>query len=96
MVFIMNTENRNENNTAIAFDPIDGPAETIIADLTLLAQRVEYLVDICGKLTGENCELRAQVDAAKSECIGLRETNERLRTRVDAMVIRLKNLEPNS
>ena len=58
-----------------------------------LEQRIAELVSRCEQLAEANRELRAQYAAASEECAALKAQNEQARTRIDAMVARLKNLE---
>lgn len=91
----MNNENWNENNEPVALNGFDDRSETAITDLALLAERVERLVQVCAQLTGENRELREQTLTLQAERDALREKSEQSRARIDAMVVRLRDLEPN-
>ncbi len=89
----MNNENWNENNEPVALNYFDDRSETAITDLALLAERVERLVQICAQLTQENRELREQTLTLQAERDTLREKSEQFRARIDAMVVRLRDLE---
>ncbi|MDX1605520.1 MAG: TIGR02449 family protein [Candidatus Competibacterales bacterium] len=62
-------------------------------ELAALEQRIVELIGRCEQLAETNRELRARYAAASEECAALRSQNEQARTRIDAMVARLKNLE---
>ena len=92
----MNNENLNESIAPGEFSDFDRRSETAITDLALLADRVEQLVQLYGQLTEENRELRKQASALQAERDALNEKNEQFRARIDAMVVRLRDLEQNS
>ncbi|MFZ1829168.1 MAG: TIGR02449 family protein [Candidatus Competibacteraceae bacterium] len=92
----MNNENLNESIAPVEFSDFDRRSETAITDLALLADRVEQLVQLYGQLTEENRELRKQASALQAERDALNEKNEQFRARIDAMVVRLRDLEQNS
>jgi len=62
-------------------------------DLRALEVRVEELIRACAHLKDENKTLRAQAEMLSSERDRLVETNATARTRVEAMVNKLKSLE---
>lgn len=84
-----------ENITPVEWGNFDSRSETAMTDLALLAERVERLVQLCGKLAEENRELREQTSVLQAERDTLREKNEQSRARIDAMVVRLRDLEQN-
>ena len=92
----MNNENLNENFAPVELSDFDNRSETAITDLAVLAERVEHLVQICKQLTEKNRELCEQTSVLQAERDALREKNEQFRARIDAMVVRLKDLEQNS
>jgi len=65
-------------------------------DLQLLESRVEELVGTVSKLTEENRALRASQDKLVSERAELIEKTELAKSRVEAMINRLKALEIQS
>ncbi len=83
----MDHKNTNENAA---------PSSSAVADLALLAERVEHLVKRCAQQAVENRELREQTATLQVEHDALREKNEQFRTRIDAMVVRLRDLEQTS
>ena len=92
----MNSETLNENSAAVDLGDFDSPSEMAMTDLVTLARRVERLVQVCGQLTQENRELREQNSALQTECAALRDKNEQSRSRIDAMIARLRTMESNS
>ena len=92
----MNNENWNENIAPVESDDFGNRSETAMTDLAVLAERVEHLVQLCEQLAQENRELREQTSALQAERDALREKSEQFRARIDAMVVRLRDLEQNS
>lgn len=62
-------------------------------DLRKLEQRVEDLIRACSYLKDENKSLRARQDSLVTERAALIEKTELARTRVEAMITRLKSME---
>jgi cell division protein ZapB len=62
-------------------------------DLRKLEQRVEELINACSYLKDENKSLRARQDSLVAERATLIEKTELARTRVEAMITRLKAME---
>lgn len=62
-------------------------------DLSHLEQRIDELIDTVGLLKNENTNLRQQTDKLSSERAQLIEKTEMARSRVEAMITRLKSLE---
>ena len=62
-------------------------------DLRALEMRVEELIRACIHLKDENKTLRADVELLSSERDKLIENNATARTRVEAMIDKLKSLE---
>jgi len=65
-------------------------------DLKGLEQRVDELIDTVGLLKNENTNLRQQKDKLVSERSQLIEKTELARSRVEAMISRLRSLELGS
>ena len=61
-----------------------------------LAERVERLVELVRRLTDENRSLRVSQDQLIGERAALLTKNEQARSRVEAMILRLKSLEQNA
>ena len=64
--------------------------------LQQLAERVERLVELTRRLADENRSLRASQDQLIGERAALLTTNEQARSRVEAMILRLRSLEQNA
>lgn len=62
-------------------------------ELKKLEFRVDELVNICDQLRDENQSLRAQHAKTTADKASLLEKNEQVRTRVEAMIGRLRALE---
>ena len=64
-------------------------------ELKTIAARVDQLIALCQRLTEENRSLRQTQEAMASERANLLAKNEQARSRVEAMIARLKSLEQN-
>ena len=64
-------------------------------NLRQLEQHVDELIDTVGLLKNENSNLRKQKDKLVSERSQLLEKTEMARSRVEAMISRLRSLEIN-
>lgn len=71
-------------------------ANDTLAQLQHLATRVEKLLDVTRRLAEENRRLREGQEQLASERAQLLNKNELARTRVEAMIQRLKSLESNA
>ena len=65
-------------------------------DLRLLEQRIDELIETVGLLKNENTSLRQQKDTLVTERSQLIEKTEMARSRVEAMISRLRSLELGS
>ena len=63
------------------------------AELKRLERRIDELVATVGQLKEENRALRQRQDTLMTERASLLQKNEQVRTRVEAMIGRLKMLE---
>ncbi len=63
------------------------------ADLAALEMRVDKLLDRCEQLEEENRSLRVSQEQLVAERANLVAKNEQARSRVEAMISRLKSLE---
>jgi len=61
-----------------------------------LEQKIDRLIKLCDELTAENRLLRDNEAGWLRERARLREKNEQARSRVEAMITRLKSLEQDS
>ena len=62
-------------------------------DLKTLEFRVDELIQLCHQLKNENQALREQQSLLMSERAHLLEKNELARSRIEAMILRLKSME---
>ena len=65
-------------------------------DLRQLEKRIDELIDTVGTLQSENTSLRQQKDKLMTERSQLIEKTEMARSRVEAMISRLRSLELGS
>ncbi len=65
-------------------------------DLNALENRVDELLTLCRRLHDENRSLRTSQEQLVTERANLVAKNEQARSRVEAMIIRLKSLEQSS
>ena len=65
-------------------------------DLRQLEQRIDQLIDTVGLLKNENISLRQQQEKLVAERSQLLDKTETARTRVEAMISRLRSLELSS
>ena len=64
-------------------------------ELAILNQQVDRLLELVRRLQEENRSLRHSQDQLASERAGLLARNDQARSRVEAMIQRLKSLENN-
>ncbi len=62
-------------------------------DLGLLERRVDELINTCRRLREENLSLRSRHDSLLEEKIKLAEKNKMARTRLEAIVTRLRTID---
>jgi cell division protein ZapB len=73
-----------------------GTAQAVDVELKRLERRLEELVAVCRQLKEENRSLRQRQDNLMVERASLMQKNEQVRTRVEAMIGRLKTMEHGS
>jgi len=71
-------------------------ANPVQHEVTALAAQLEQLLETVRRLTEENHSLRQRQEQLSGERAGLLARNEQARSRVEAMIQRLKSLEGNS
>lgn len=71
----------------------DSAANAVDVELKRLERRLEELVAVCRQLKEENRSLRQRQDNLMLERATLMQKNEQVRTRVEAMIGRLKAME---
>ena len=70
--------------------------EPTLSDLAEIGARLDRLVELCQRLSQENRSLRQSQEQLANERAALLAKNEQARTRVEAMIARLKSLEQNA
>jgi cell division protein ZapB len=63
------------------------------ADLQDISARLDHLVELCRRLAEENRSLRVSQEQLSTERSNLLAKNEQARSRVEAMIARLRSLE---
>ena len=71
------------------------PPDPIHQELVALNRQLDRLLDSVRRLTEENRSLRHSQEQLSGERAGLLARNEQARSRVEAMIQRLKSLESN-
>jgi len=74
----------------------DQTRELLEQELKRLEGRIGELATTCHKLRDENTSLRERLDSLTTERAGLLAKNEQVKTRVEAMISRLKALEESA
>ncbi len=92
----MDNENFEETTSSFMAEDSDDSSGTVVTDLAILAERVERLVQLCEQLTQENQELHEQMTVLQAERDLLYDKNEQSRSRIEAMIVRLRDLEQTS
>lgn len=73
-----------------------GTIESTVQDLLALERRIEELLSLLARMRQENHSLRASQEALVAERANLVAKNEQARSRVEAMINRLKTLEQST
>ncbi|HOB60995.1 MAG TPA: TIGR02449 family protein [Candidatus Competibacteraceae bacterium] len=73
-------------------DAVQELPEAAMTSLMRLSGRTEYLIGLCQRLTQENQVLREQNAILQAEREGLIQKYEQSRARVEAMIVRMKDL----
>lgn len=71
------------------------PSDPVHQELLALNRQLDRLLDSVRRLTEENRSLRHSQEQLSGERAGLLARNEQARSRVEAMIQRLKSLENN-
>ncbi|MGH8122450.1 MAG: TIGR02449 family protein [Rudaea sp.] len=69
---------------------------TVVTDLADISGRLDRLLDIVRRLSEENRSLRTSQEQLNAERQSLLAKNEQARSRVEAMIVRLRSLENNA
>ena len=75
--------------------PDYAPSDPVQLELVALNRQFDRLLDAVRRLTEENRSLRHSQEQLSGERAGLLARNEQARSRVEAMIQRLKSLESN-
>lgn len=65
-------------------------------ELKRLEERLQEVLDLCGRLQEENHSLRENQEQLMAEKANLVQRNEQVKTRVEHIISRLKSLEQSS
>jgi cell division protein ZapB len=65
----------------------------MLADLSDISSRLDSVVELCRRLAEENRSLRVSQEQLSTERSNLLAKNEQARSRVEAMIARLRSLE---
>jgi cell division protein ZapB len=68
----------------------------MLVELREISGQVDRLLELCQRLTEENRSLRASQEQLSAERANLLAKNEQARSRVEAMIARLRSLENNA
>jgi cell division protein ZapB len=71
-------------------------SDPVQQQLAALAERLDHLMETVRRLSEENRSLRHSQEQLSGERAGLMARNEQARSRVEAMIQRLKSLESHS
>jgi cell division protein ZapB len=75
--------------------PAPSQSDPVKQEIAALGEQLDRLLDLVRRLTEENRSLRHSQEQLASERAGLMARNEQARSRVEAMIQRLKALENN-
>ncbi len=68
----------------------------VLSDLADIGGRLDRLLELVHRLTEENRSLRTSQEHLNAERANLLAKNEQARSRVEAMIVRLRSLENNA
>ncbi|HEX6832771.1 MAG TPA: TIGR02449 family protein [Rudaea sp.] len=68
----------------------------VLTDIQDISVRLDRLLELCHRLTEENRSLRVSQEQLAAERSNLLAKNEQARSRVEAMIARLRALENNA
>lgn len=92
----METDELFETPAPAEVGDLENIPETAATGLAILAERLDRVAALCERLKEDRRFLREQNQALQAECAALREQNEQSRSRIEAMIVRLKGLEQAS
>ena len=68
----------------------------VLSDLSDISGRLDRLLELVHRLSEENRSLRTSQEQLNAERANLLAKNEQARSRVEAMIVRLRSLENNA
>ena len=68
----------------------------LVNEFAEISGRLDRLIELVHRLTEENRSLRASQEQLNTERANLMAKNEQARSRVEAMIVRLRSLESNA
>jgi len=68
----------------------------VLNDISEISGRLDRLLELVHRLTEENRSLRTSQEQLNAERANLLAKNEQARSRVEAMIVRLRSLENNA
>jgi len=71
-------------------------SSNVLNDLSEINGRLDRLLELVHRLSEENRSLRTSQDQLSAERANLLAKNEQARSRVEAMIVRLRSLENNA
>ncbi|MDG4553044.1 MAG: TIGR02449 family protein [Candidatus Competibacter sp.] len=92
----METDELHETVAPAEVSDLENIPETAATGLAILAERLDRVAALCERLKQDKRFLREQNRTLQAECAALREQNEQSRSRIEAMIVRLKGLEQAS
>tara|TARA_R100000306_G_scaffold61399_1_gene63831 strand:- start:16498 stop:16785 length:288 start_codon:yes stop_codon:yes gene_type:complete len=87
-------ESRGAYRATFAFDLYEESMEVV--KLQQLNEKMERLIARCRQLESDNAAMKAQQDAFHRERMQLMQKNDMARSKIEAMIGRLKSLEQSS
>jgi len=72
---------------------MQNPEDSLAKQITTLEASVNQLIDLCGKLASENAALKRSNLELLQDRAELQDKNDKTRTKVEAMIGRLKGME---
>ncbi|HET6725596.1 MAG TPA: TIGR02449 family protein [Gammaproteobacteria bacterium] len=76
-------------------EPMESANEIIESELARLEVRIDELTTVCSRLRAQNRSLMDRLEGLTTERATLLQKNDEARTRVEAMIGRLRTLEQN-
>jgi cell division protein ZapB len=87
---------RVDRLTAPAYSFIMSQGNDMLTELREIGGQLDRLLELCQRLSEENRSLRVSQEQLSAERANLMAKNEQARSRVEAMIARLRSLENNA